>query len=249
VTPAQAVVILLAVLGLYFVVMSRTAEQLPHAQQRQHLAFFVLGLVAVLLGFVPSPDLLGPDHRFAVNMSQFVLVVDIGPLLLFLGIPVAWLQSLLRWDTLGRRLTQPLVCALVSSALLVGWHMPVLFEAASGDLPTWLLKQLLFVFAGLVLWWPVAGPLAAWRPPYPVRLVYIFLVRVPTVLVGVMFTFADQLIYASRSFALEICAPSSLSDQVAGGLVMSTAEELIMFLVLSIVFLNWRRAAEAATPH
>jgi len=60
VTLGELLVIWLAVLGLYFVVMSRTADQLPHAQQRQHLAFFGLGLAAVLLGFVPSPDSWAP---------------------------------------------------------------------------------------------------------------------------------------------------------------------------------------------
>jgi len=249
VTLGELLVIWLAVLGLYFVVMSRTADRLPPAQQRRHLAFFVVGLLIVLVGFIPSPDLLGPDHRFAVNMGQFVLAVDVGPLFLFLGIPATWLQPLLRWDRRGRRLTHPLVCALVSSVLLVGWHMPSLFEAASGDLPTWLLKQALFVVAGLLLWWPVAGPLAVWRPSYPLQLVYMFLVRVPTVLVGIMFTFADQLIYSSRSFALEICAPSSLTDQVVGGLVMWTVGELVMLAVFTLVFFRWRSEVEAADFH
>jgi len=247
-TLAELPVVLLAVLGLYFVGMSRSAEQLSRVQQRQHLVLFVLGLLAALMVFVPSPGLFGPDHRFAVNMGQFVLAVDVGPLLLFLGIPAAWLQPLLRWDRLGRRLTHPLLAGLLSSAILVGWHLPVLFEAASRDLTLWLLKQALFLVAGLLLWWPVAGPIAAWRPPYIAQLAYMFLVRVPTVLLGIIITFADKLIYTARSFALEICAPSSVSDQTLGGLLMWTVGEFVMLTVFSIVFFNWRRAAEAADP-
>jgi len=178
-TLAELPVALLAVLGLYFVGMSRSAEQLSRGRQRQHLALFVLGSLAALLVFVPSPDLFGPDHRFAVNMGQFVLAVDVGPLLLFLGIPAAWLQPLLRWDRLGRRLTHPLLLGLLSSAVLVGWHLPIFFEAASRDLTLWLLKQALFLVAGLLLW---------------------------------------------------------------------TVGEFVMLMVFSIVFFNWRRAAEAATP-
>ena len=219
-TLAQLPVALLAVLGVYCVAMGLTAEALSRARQRRHLALFLLGLLAALVVFVPSPDLLGPDHRFAVNMGQFVLAVDLGPLLLFLGIPAVFLQPLRRWDGLGRRLTHPLVAGLLSSAILVGWHLPVLFEAASRSLPLWLLKQAMFLAAGLLLWAPVADPLVAWRPPYLAQLAYMFLVRVPTVLLGIINTFANQLIYTARSFALEICAPSSVSDQTLGGLLM-----------------------------
>ena len=245
-TLSALLIALLAVLGVYFIGMSRTADQVPLSRQAWQLASFTLGLLAALAIFVPSPDLLGPDHRFAVNMGQFVLAVDLGPLLLFLGIPAALLEPLTRWDALGRRLTQPLVVGLISSMILVGWHMPFLFEAASRDLPTWLLKQALCLVAGLLLWWPVAGPLGGWRPPYVGQLAYMFLVRVPTVLLGSLLTFADKLIYSSRSFALEICAPSSLSDQVFGGLVMWTVGEVVMLTVFTIVFFNWRRVSEAA---
>jgi cytochrome c oxidase assembly factor CtaG len=247
--PSGLFIILLAVSGVYCIAMSRTADQLPASQQWGHLALFLLGLLVALAVFVPSPDLLGPDHRFTVNMGQFVLAVYLGPLLLFLGIPAEMLQPFLRWDSLGRRLANPLVVGLVGSAVLVGWHVPVLFEVASRNLPLWLLKQGLFVMSGLLLWWPVASPLPAWKPSYPVQLAYMFLVRIPTVILGVLMTFADKLIYSSRSFALEICAPSSLSDQVVGGLVMWTVGELIMFVIFTIVFFNWQRASEAAPFH
>jgi len=44
-------------------------------------------------------------------------------------------------------------------------------------------------------------------------LLYIIM-RIPMTLLGFLLTFSNQLIYSARSFALEICAPSSLPDQV-----------------------------------
>jgi cytochrome c oxidase assembly factor CtaG len=238
--------ILLAALGIYSIAMSRVTDQLPASGQRRHLAWFTLGLLITLAIFIPSPDLFGPDHRFTVNMGQLLLAVDLGPPLLFLGIPAVMLQPLLRWEGLGRRLSAPLLVGMVSAVILLGWFVPVLFEAASRNLTLWLLKQLVFLIAGFLLWWPVAGPLTAWRPAYPLQLLYLFVTRLPMTIVGIMLTFADKLIYSSRSFALELCAPSSLLDQQIGGLVMWMAGGLIIFAAFVIVFFRWFGAPDAA---
>jgi cytochrome c oxidase assembly factor CtaG len=239
VTLPSLFVILLAVLGIYSIVMSRSADQLSPARQWWHVGGFILGLLAALAVLIPSPDLLGPDHRFTVNMAQFLLAVDLGPPLLFLGIPAVMLRPLLRWDGLGRRLASPVLTGVVSNALLLGWFVPILFESASRDLTIWILKQVVFLAAGLLAWWPVAGPLPTWKPAYPVRVLYLFVNRLPTAILGIIITFADRLIYSARSFALELCAPSSLSDQQTGGLVMWTVGGLIIFAAFTVVFLRW----------
>ena len=238
-------IIFLAVLGVYAITMSRIAGQLSPTQQRWSLASFTLGLVAVLAILIPSPDLFGPNYRFSVSMGQLILAIDLGPLLLFLGIPKLFLKPLLRWKILGRFLTKTPLVGVVSSIIMASWHMPVLFEAASRNLPIWILKELMLLVSGLLLWSPVAGPLPQWRSAYPVQLVYLFIIRIPMVIVGTFFIFATNLIYTSRSFALEICAPSSIADQQIGGLAMSMVSGLIGLTVLSIVFYNWYKASNA----
>ncbi len=185
--------LLLAFLGIYFLAMGRSAGPLAPPRQRWHLASFTLGLLAALAVFIPSPDLFGPEHRFTVSMGQFLLAVDLGPLLLFLGIPTGMLKPLLRWDALGRRLTRTLLAGLVSAALLLSWFVPVLFEAASRDLTLWILKQALFLLAGLILWWPVAGPLPTWRPAYPAQILYLFIMRIPTTLLGNLYHLLERI--------------------------------------------------------
>ena len=125
-------------------------------------------------------------------------------------------------------------------------QLPVLFEAASRNLTLWILKQVVFLVAGLLLWWPVVGPLPGWRPSYPVQLLYLFVTRLPMTVLGIILTLADELIYSSRSFALELCAPSSLPDQQVGGLVMWVVGGLIMFAAFAIVFFRWFGAPEGA---
>ena len=239
-------IILAAVVGIYCMGMSRIAEQLTRAEQLRHLAAFSLGAAAVSAIFIPSPDLFGPDYRFTVSMGQLMLALDLGPLLLFTGLPTGMLQPLLRWKLPGSFLSRPLWVGLATSLIMIGWHTPVLFEAASRSLPTWILKELMLLLAGLLLWWPVAGPLTGWRAAYPVQLAYLFILKVPMVILGSFFTFASGLIYTSRSFALEICAPSSLADQQVGGLVMAVLGGLVGFSALSIVFSNWFKRSNAA---
>ncbi|MEJ2305791.1 MAG: cytochrome c oxidase assembly protein [Anaerolineales bacterium] len=222
--PASLAVILAAALGLYSIGMSRSADQLAPARQRWHLASFTLGLMAALVILIPSPDLFGPDYRFTVNMGQLLLAVNVAPPLLFLGIPTVMLQPLLRWEALGRRLGDPILVGLVSTILLLGWFVPVLFEAASSNLPIWILKQMVFLLAGLF--------------------VYMFVVRVPMILLGIIITFASKLLYTSRSFAAELCAPSSLTDQQIGGLLMWTVGGLIIAIAGSVVLFHWFEAPD-----
>ena len=172
-------------------------------------------------------------------MGQLLLAVDLAPPLLLLGIPAEMLQPLMQWDALGRRLSAPLLLGLASTAILLGWFVPVLFEAASRNLTIWIIKQMVFLVVGLLLWWPVAGPLQTWRPAYPVQLFYLFVARLPMTMVGIMLSLADKLIYTSRSFALELCAPASLPDQQVGGLVMWMVGGLIMCAAFSVVLFRW----------
>lgn len=229
----------LAFLGIYFILMGQVADQLSFSRQRWHLVIFIVGVLAVLTLYIPSPDLFGPDYRFTVSMAQMLIALDLAPLLLFRGIPAMMLQPLQKWDALMRNLAKPILVGIISSAILLIWFIPAIFEAASQSLPLWVYKQTLFLVSGLLLWWPVETPLTQWRMSYALQLLYLFLIRLPMTLLGVIFTFSDQLIYTARSFALEICAPSSISDQRTGGLVMWTIGGLMVFIVFVSVFFRW----------
>jgi cytochrome c oxidase assembly factor CtaG len=84
----------------------------------------------------------------------------------------------------------------------------------------------------------VAGGLPAWKPAYPGQLVYLFAIRMPTTIVGVIIGFANTLLYRS-SVGLELCAPASLPDQQIGGLVMWSVGGLIMVFALAIIVYRW----------
>lgn len=241
-------IIFLAVLGIYFIGMGRFAGQLSPSLQWRHLASFTLGLLAALVVFVPSPDLFGPEHRFTVSMGQMLFAVDLVPFLLFLGIPSMMLRPFQQWDGLMLNLAKPQVAGAIGSVILLSWFIPGLFEAASRNLTIWIFKQMLFLISGFFFWWPVASPVSTWKPTYSIQLIYLFVVRLPMTALGILFTFADRIIYTSRSFSLEICAPSSLSDQQVGGLVIWMVGGLIIFTVFVIVFLRMFETHDILKP-
>jgi putative membrane protein len=229
----------LAALGAYALAMSRVADRCPPSRQWGQFLAFCGGLIAALLAFVPSPALLGANHRFTTNMGQLLLMLEVAAPLLLLGLRDVAQTPPPRWEALGRRLTAPLLAGVISSAVLVGWHLPALFEKASGSLAIWSFKEVLLLGVGLLAWSPVAAPLAAWRAPRPVQLLYLFVWRIPMVTLGAVITFANGLIYTGRSVGLEICAPASLGDQQAAGLVMLAVSGLIVFGTFSVIFFRW----------
>jgi putative membrane protein len=130
-------------------------------------ACFYGGLLALVLA-IDSPIDAYADRLFFVHMVQHVLLTMIAPPLLLLGRPwprvlrsfplearralvaglfeQAWLQRAARW--LGSPL-QSFVCFAV---VLLGWHVPALYDLTLRSQPVHDLEHGLFFGAGLLVW-------------------------------------------------------------------------------------------------
>jgi putative membrane protein len=225
-------------LGLYALVMGRAAGRVPPERQRRHLVVFTLGLLLTLVIFIPSPDLFGPEYRFTVSMAQMLLAVDLTPPLLLRGFPSVLFEPAAWKDVLSRPQTA-LYSGAISTAVLWTWFLPPLFEAASGSLGIWLLKQALLLVSGLIMWWPVFGLSPEYRPVYPIQLVYLLVMRIPMAALGIGLSFATRLVYTARSFALELCAPSSVADQQLGGLIMWMVGGMSLLAAFFLILSRW----------
>ena len=237
----------IAVLGGYFVLMSRYAQATAPSQQRQYLVLFVLGLGLELAGFLPSPQWFGNNYRFLANMLEFLLITSIAPPLLLLGLPKPFRERLTASGAWHGYLLAPQHAFLGANALFLGWHLPPAFEAASADLHLWLVKETVLLFAGLWVWLPILGSLQPWsRIGFLGQILYMFLLSIPTTILGALFTFAPGLVYNARSLAFELCAPASPLDQQLGGLLMWQGTMFVNLGALSIIFFKWHQTADAA---
>jgi putative membrane protein len=98
--------------------------------------------------------------------------------------------------------------------------------------------------ASVILWWPVLSPLPEVpRAPYPVQLLYLFVVGLPMVMVSIFITMADSILYPYYASAPRVWpAISPHADQHLGGLIMWIPGGLVFLCAISVVFFRWQAA-------
>jgi putative membrane protein len=126
--------------------------------------------VAVSLSALVSPiDAVGEDQLLAAHMLQHLLLGDVGPLLLVLGVrgPLAVFllpAPLLRLVAHGpvRRLVSLLLRPRVSLGLwlasLGAWHVPAAYDAAVAQPALHGLEHACFAIAGVLAWTQILDP-------------------------------------------------------------------------------------------
>jgi putative membrane protein len=98
--------------------------------------------------------------------------------------------------------------------------------------------------AAVILWWPLLSPLPELpRAPYPVQMLYIFVVGMPMVVVAIFISMADGILYPYYVAAPRIWeALTPRADQHLGGLIMWIPGGLVFLIALSVVFFRWQAA-------
>ena len=129
-----------------------------HRQLLLAAAVVVIAVAVLPLGGVD-------DGRLQVHMSRHLLLLELAPVLLLLAAgPAA-----------ARRRVAPLAAGVVSTLILVAWHVPPAFTAALHDPALHAAEHASFLVAGVLLWAPVlsasSGALEALAFLFATRLV------------------------------------------------------------------------------
>jgi putative membrane protein len=130
---------------------------------------FALGLAASLAAVSGPLDRLADDKLLAAHMLQHLLLGDIGPLLLVLGVsgplalfvlPPAILRPLARSPLrrLGSFLLRPAVSFGIWAAALVTWHVPVAYDAALAHPALHSVEHACFALGGVLAWTQIVDP-------------------------------------------------------------------------------------------
>src|SRR5437773_12027670 len=95
---------------LYGWQLRRLRRRDRHVSALKPVCFFA-GLAALTLAVVSPLDSIGESRLFSVHMTQHVVIGDLAPLLIVLGLSGPFLRPLLavRWIQRARLLTHPLV--------------------------------------------------------------------------------------------------------------------------------------------
>jgi putative membrane protein len=113
--------------------------------------------------------------------------------------------------------------------------------------PVHIVEHLMIMVTSVILWWPLLSPLDELpRAPYPVQMLYLFVVGLPMVMVAIFISMADDVLYPYYAAAPRIWAVlTPHADQHLGGLIMWIPGGMIFLTALSVVFFRWQVAGGA----
>ena len=186
---------------------------------------------------------LGDNYLFGAHMVQHLLLMLMAPPLLLLGTPPWLLRPLLRSPRVmkfARLLTLPVVAFILFNVVFVLWHVPALYDLALRERGIHILEHLMFIVAGVIMWWPILSPLPELpRSPYLIQMLYLFVQPTVPAILGALITFSGTVLYSWYAEAPRIWGISAHTDQQMGGLMMWVPGGFAFLLTLAVVFLIW----------
>jgi len=153
-------------------------------------AYFLAGVLLLLLDLVSPIDLLGDRYLFSAHIAQHFVLALVVPPLLVLGIP-RWLAE----KALNRDFIPLPVAWLLGVGTMIVWHIPVFFNAALASEGLHIFQHLSFLATGVIFWWPVLTPLEARRVSPLMGISYLFSACICCSLLGAALTFSPPGLY------------------------------------------------------
>lgn len=192
--------------------------------------FLGAGLAVLVAALLPPFDA-AADEQLSVHMVQHLLIVFVAAPLIVAGAPIRLAlrhlprggrEALVRvlHSRLARVLGHPVVAWCAFAAVIVGTHVPAVYDLALRAPGLHACEHALYLWAALLFWAPLIGV-----DPVPHRLssigavLYMLTAMVPMTVVAVWLLTADGVVYNHYA---------SLSDQRSGAVVMWLGGGLLM---------------------
>ncbi len=236
-----------AAIGLAYGLRVRTLRRGRRPVRPLKQASFYTGLAILLAALVSPIDQIGENRVFYVHMVQHLMLGDLAPLAIVLGLSGPILRPVLALPGIGRLrvLAHPLVALPLWAIAFYAWHVPALYQAALEDPTVHVLEHLCFFWTGLLMWAvviePIPGP--AWFGT-GAKAAYVLLVRALGAVLGTIFIWAGQPLYPDYAAGERLWGISPLTDQTIGGAIMFTEGATITLIVFAWLFLRWARESE-----
>jgi putative membrane protein len=204
--------------------------------------YFAAGLVTLFIALVSPIDVLS-DSLFSAHMVQHMLKIMVAAPLILLGLPAFFFQPFRQYgrlNTVLAGLTHPASAFILFNLTLLGWHLPVLYEATLSNSLIHDLEHALFFYTALLSWWPLLSPFPELpRLSYPAQMLYIFLMAIPAGLLSAVLVFSSQPFYPAYAAVPRLWGLTALADQQIGGLIMMIPGKAIYLIALTVVFFIW----------
>jgi putative membrane protein len=218
-------------------------------RDRARAASFAAGILVLFAALCSPLDTLGEERLFSMHMLQHLLLADIAPILLLLGLTRAFMRPAVRRlrpveDALGP-LAHPAVALVVLVATMWAWHLPALYELALDHPWAHALEHAMFFTAGIAFWWFVIEPVPPrHRLQGPAEVAYISAAKLLMGALGVVLAFSPNAIYDTYEHAPRTWGLSPVGDLNVGGLEMMLEQSLVLVIVFAIAFTRMLERSE-----
>ncbi len=263
VDPVVAVV-LVAAAALYLLAFRR-ARRIAGASGPGigHALACSTGLVFIAVARCSPPlDPIGDTYLLSAHMGQHILLSDIAPAFLVLGLRAPVLPLGLGRRALpprrarrarrpadGTRSPRPWVALPLWALATWLWAIPAAFDYAAAHPFVHALEHASLFYTGLAMWWLIVDPLpSSRRAPNGRRLAYLGFTRVASAGVCLPLVFLTSTAYPRYAGAARAYGISAITDQHLAGAGMCFLEFLVFGIAMAATFISFlsrdeRRAA------
>jgi len=224
-----------------------------HGVRIGHVVAFILGETALIVALVSPLDSLSLS-MLSAHMTQHLLLMLVAAPFLVAGrpvvsylwaMPLGWRRNLGHlWHTRTVRalwsvIAHPGSVLLLSVGILWGWHLPILYQAALNNQLVHSLEHACFLGSSLLLWWTVLHAGEPGGMGHGVAVLYLFIMALPSTLLGVLFLFSRALIYPDYAARANLWHLTPLQDQQLAGLIMWIPPGVIYLAASCYLFIVW----------
>jgi putative membrane protein len=227
---------------------ARTSTSTPNAG---HWVPYAGGLLAVAMALLSPLDSIGDGWLLSAHMMQHVLLSDIAPALLVLGLrsPVLPLglsrRALMAVAPGGRsgrllaRLTSPWLAIPLWVLATWVWSIPSVFAFAAQHPTVHAIEHATLFYTGLAMWWLIIDPLPRARlRPNGQRLALLGFTRLASACVCLPLTWLTATEYPLYAGAPRAYGLSAINDQHLAGAGMCFIEFLVFGIAFVAVFIT-----------
>jgi cytochrome c oxidase assembly factor CtaG len=236
------------VLALLYLKGWRAARSKRHRPGLGRLALFAAGLLSILAALVSPLDGLG-DDLMVMHMLQHILLLDIAPILMILGLSKVLLRPVTRrLQTLEERagyLMHPAFAVLAYAGFMWLWHIPAMYDLALNHSGFHTLEHLCFAGAGALYWWHILSPIRGrMRLGGLGPIMYMVSTKLFVGVLGIVLAFAPHAIYPFYEHHPHYWGLSPGTDQSMAGLLMALEQSIVMGTALVWLFVRMLSESE-----
>lgn len=227
--------------GVYLVrwKRARTPDE-PHPPSVGRLFVFLTGILVLVAALCSPIDRLG-EQILAIHMVQHVLLLDVAPILLILGLTKVLLRPATRrihrveqrvgWFAL------PIFAVILYTSAMWVWHIPALYDAAAEHTGIHVLEHLSFTLAGFLYWWHLLSPVSTrLRREGTTPIVYMLSTKITVGFLGILLTFAPNALFSYYTNQPHYWGLDPDSDQALAGVIMAIEQSIVMGIALVVLF-------------